>query len=370
MRILQVASTLSVAHGGPVTTVRALSSAWHRSGHSVKTIVTDLADPDLRRGGTTGTVHRYRAHARFGAVSFSPSMHTALGKHVKGSDVVIIHQIHTFPAVWAGASARQYHRPYAVLPHGSLMPDLRRNRAGRKWVFERLWSQTLLRQAAAIVVSSTQEAELSLLPADCPQPVAIVPGAEHAGPFIPVRSAASPIRILYLGRLAREKNIMALIDAWILLGRRRGNAQLWLVGPTYGAHGEKIKQRALAMVDEGVIVYGYANAVDRAELLASSTALVQPSTSESFGLTIVEALWQGCAVVATPNVPAADYAAHVPGVVIARNGTAEALADAIEFVLPRKPTRELTHAECVRTFSWDHTAAAVLETTVGQRHAH
>ncbi|MBA2628251.1 MAG: glycosyltransferase, partial [Gemmatimonadales bacterium] len=54
---------------------------------------------------------------------------------------------------------------------------------------------------------------------------------------------ADDLLVTYVGRLAREKNLDLLLEAWHALGPRRGNAQLALVGR--GPLAETIQRRAI-----------------------------------------------------------------------------------------------------------------------------
>jgi phosphatidylinositol alpha 1,6-mannosyltransferase len=97
--------------------------------------------------------------------------------------------------------------------------------------------------------------------------------------------------VTYVGRLAAEKDLTILLDAWADLGARRGKAQLVLVGqgPMVGEiHARKIP---------GVHLTGLLRGKDLSEAYASSDIFAFPSTTETFGNVALEAMASGLAPV-------------------------------------------------------------------------
>ncbi len=146
--------------------------------------------------------------------------------------------------------------------------------------------------------------------------------------------AGRVIELLYVGRLAREKELEVLIDAFRRL-RERGNREyrLRIVGD--GPIRAKLEEQA---GDEprieftGMCPYGE----ELAAIYASADLLVFPSPNETFSLTVLEALASGVPVVAarrggptgivTPEVgelaepsSPADFAARIEQVVSRRD---------------------------------------------------
>jgi glycosyltransferase involved in cell wall biosynthesis len=93
--------------------------------------------------------------------------------------------------------------------------------------------------------------------------------------------------VTYIGRLAKEKDITRLIDAWVALRGRRGGAQLVLVGR--GPLEEELRARAIP----GVHVVGLLAGRELAEAYASADLFVFPSPTETFGNSLLEAMASG-----------------------------------------------------------------------------
>lgn len=107
--------------------------------------------------------------------------------------------------------------------------------------------------------------------------------------------ADTPV-LLCVGRLAPEKNLDLLLDAYLALKERRPDARLVLVGD--GPERERLQRRCPQAHFAGLRV-----GEDLAGHYASADLFVFPSTTETFGNVVPEAMASGLAVVAF------DYAA-------------------------------------------------------------
>jgi glycosyltransferase involved in cell wall biosynthesis len=151
---------------------------------------------------------------------------------------------------------------------------------------------------------------------------------------------------LFVGRVARHKNVETLLDALAIVRRRDPSIRVVLAG---GEHPSR----------EGVIVPGY---VDEERLLAlyrGAIAVVMPSLMEGFGLPPLEGMALGTPAI-TSNAPAlvevtGDAALHCDAL------SAEQLAEAMER-LARDPglRAELSRRGLVRarSFTWRRCAEA------------
>lgn len=151
---------------------------------------------------------------------------------------------------------------------------------------------------------------------------------------------------LFVGRVARHKNIEALLDALAIVRRRDPSIHVVLAG---GEHPSR----------EGVIVPGY---VDEERLLAlyrDAIAVVMPSFMEGFGLPPLEGMALGTPAI-TSNAPAlvevtGDAALHFDAT------SAEQLADAMTRLANDPDLRaELSRrgVERARPFTWRRCAEA------------
>lgn len=109
--------------------------------------------------------------------------------------------------------------------------------------------------------------------------------------------------VLFLGRLSYVKGMDLLAGAWPLVVRDAPTAHLVLAGADdeglFQAFARKLS--ACGMGDTYTYV-GIADAPRKAALLRTCSVLASPSISESFGMSIVEAMAEGKPVVVTEGV--------------------------------------------------------------------
>lgn len=110
--------------------------------------------------------------------------------------------------------------------------------------------------------------------------------------------------VTYIGRLAKEKDLLRLLAAWRTLGERRGNAQLVLVGR--GPLEEEIAGMRLPGVHLAGLLAGRA----LSEAYASADLFVFPSATETFGNSLLEAMASGLPALAVRAGGVLEYARH------------------------------------------------------------
>lgn len=189
-------------------------------------------------------------------------------------------------------------------------------------------------------VSATAAAPL---PSD--MEVAIIPnGVDVGAMLVPIERQEH--RVVFLGRDEPRKGLDLLLQAWPEVAEAVPEAELVVMGADRGTPGVRWMGR---VGDE-----------TKSELLSSSAIYVAPHTGgESFGITLVEAMAAGAAVVAS-NLPAfvdvaQDAARYFPV------GDASRLAvDLIELLQDRRKREVLASRGEVRarTYDWSHVVGA------------
>jgi glycosyltransferase involved in cell wall biosynthesis len=202
--------------------------------------------------------------------------------------------------------------------------------------------------------------------------------------------------VLFVGRLSPEKGLHDLIDAFHLVLQRFPDARLHLVGGAgsapielmvelskepqvralrkfYEKNGYGAKDPYLGMLEKAAgaelgkrILFRGRVGHDQIERAYEEAAvLVNPSLSESFGISLVEAMMRRIAVVAT-RTGGMTYTVD-PGVTgyLVEPANPAALADAICEVLadPERARKmgEAGRVKAVEKFSWEKTAGILLE---------
>jgi glycosyltransferase involved in cell wall biosynthesis len=130
-------------------------------------------------------------------------------------------------------------------------------------------------------------------------------------------TADTPVAI-HVGRLAPEKNLALVFDAWHAIRQVRDDVRLVLVG-------DGPERAALQRAHPQAVFAGMRTGVDLATHYASGDLFLFPSVTETFGNVLMEALASGLAAVAF------DYAAARQHIVHGRHGLLAPFGDAGAF---------------------------------------
>jgi glycosyltransferase involved in cell wall biosynthesis len=164
--------------------------------------------------------------------------------------------------------------------------------------------------------------------------------------------------VTYIGRIAREKNLKHLLAAWKTLAPERGSAQLALVGR--GPLEEAIRKRRIP----GVHVLGLMHDRMLAEAYASADIFVFPSTTETFGNSLLEAMGSGLPCLAANAAGVLEFARHGQNAwLVAPNSTA-AVAHGLRRLLGDSALRRQLAAGGLATAverGWDQVYDELLE---------
>ncbi|EHJ48103.1 glycosyl transferase group 1 [Solidesulfovibrio carbinoliphilus subsp. oakridgensis] len=156
----------------------------------------------------------------------------------------------------------------------------------------------LWRQAAHVVANSRGLAALARTSAG-QTPIAMIPNGVDTALFTPASelSREGPVRLVFVGRLVRQKGLDVLLDA---LARLPETAcfELSIVGD--GPLRRELAERARRLgLGDRVRFAGWVGRADMPELLREADAFVFPSRDEGMPNAVLEAMAAGLAVAAT-----------------------------------------------------------------------
>ena len=258
-----------------------------------------------------------------------------------------------------------------------LAPFIRRVSARKKWIYNRLIADQIIRNAAVIIYTAEGErretAELHF-----PTPSVVIPTGVDIRQFaiLPARGRfrarflggdTGPL-VLFLARLHAKKGLDILIQAMVSVIAKFPEARLAIVGPhdPKSLHEKVLQWIKEAGIEAQTVVPGAADPQMRVEAFADSDLYVLPSFEENFGLSVFEAMSSGLPVVVSDTLNyAAEIAASGAGLSVPRS--AESFADGM-IALLSDPERRRNMGACgrqlARKYSPEETGAKVKELTL------
>jgi glycosyltransferase involved in cell wall biosynthesis len=366
VRVLHVTPYFAPAYryGGPPRSILGLCRALGVAGVDVEVFTTTANGDQPLPSAPQGIVYdgvrvRYFPLAWPQRYWRASGLRSALRRAAADADLVHVHGLWNMTS-WAGvAAARAAGKPYLVSPRGMLQPEARQRHREMKalayWGIER----ANLRDAAMLHATSALEGrELTRYGPPVmliPNGVALRPATPEAIEGVRARAGlgAGDDVVTFLGRLHPIKRLDLLAEAFAIVRHARPNARLIIAGPDEGGYREDVEAlfapvssftRWIGSVDDDAI----------AALLASTDVLVQCSDSESFGMSVAEALTAGVPVVVTKRSGWVEVDALGCGFSVAHEPVS--IADGILRVLDhadRAALKSRASAWARKTFAWD-----------------
>lgn len=339
MRVLHVLPSIAPQHGGPTRALVQACTALVGLGIDVTIAATGTVPTTRTPGGAE--VVAFQRDTDF--YSTSLPLRRWLRREATRFDVIHVHELFTFPSIAGARAADAAERPYVLTPHGVLM---RWGRMHRRPALKRLSIALVERRVvdrAAVVHFTTERERTESLEVVAPQRDAVFPLgldlSEFASP--PPRDALEErlpeLRgrqyVLFLSRLHPVKGAETLLRSFARLDAPP--VALVIAGDGDPAYVRRLRDLAADLgIAERVVFAGFLDERERLAALASALCLVQPSASESFGVSVVEALAAGIPVVATDGVALSeDVAAAGAGVAVAVSADPAVLAEVLERIL-------------------------------------
>lgn len=167
--------------------------------------------------------------------------------------------------------------------------------------------------------------------------------------------------LLYVGRIALEKNLGVLLEAAAFVMRGDPAVRLWLVGD--GPHRQACVERARALgIGDRVTFAGFVPRTEVDRYYAAADLFVFSSVTETQGLVVQEAMTYGLPTVALAGGGASDSIIDdVNGFAV--RGDSEALGETIAFVLQDEATYARLSQGAQRTVR-QYSASAMTERVV------
>jgi glycosyltransferase involved in cell wall biosynthesis len=364
--------------GGPAMKVRAIARGLALRGHQVTVLTTDLGvqgrsdamelarSPWGWRSGTDSVETFYlRPQGLYRSLTWNPAVHSFCRERVSSFGVAHIYGLYDLLAPPVARACRKLGIPYVVEPIGMFRPIIRS--IPLKWVYRRLFGDTLIRGAQRIVATSVQEqrelveggvsAARIVIRRNGIEPPAQMParGSFRRQWRIPENAQL----VLFLGRLVTKKSPELLLEAFARYQARpasRRPAVLVLAGPDEGdGYRQRLEASAgrLGLSASQVLFTGPLYDDAKWSAYRDADVFVLPSQNENFGNTAAEAVACGTPVLLTDRCGVAALVEGRAGLVVPHR--CDALAAALERLLDDAILRQqlkMGCAEVARELGW------------------
>lgn len=379
MRVAQVLLRYD-APGGVETHVRELSRELRKSGEEVRIYASDLFSEDgwVRRPNASREldgipVERFPAVKRLVPGLTLPLLPGLVGALDRDRPEVIHAHSHRYGHVLEAALvAESRDIPLVVTTHyhpaDPWEPPIKK---GLLRVQDFAFGATAYRTAGALIVETEREAAAVREFAPGTKLRVIPPGVDlERWSDLPSPEGARsltglpPKYLLFAGRLARNKGLPTLLEAWAGLPAA-SRPELVLVGQDWGMRGE-LEARAKQL---GVLAHlrflGSVEPERYRAVFAGAGAFVLPSEYEAFGLVLLEAMAARLPIVATRVGGVPEVVAEGETALLVEAGNVGEMRSAIQGLLAdpvrAKSLGDAGRARLEARFSWARTAKAVRE---------
>src|SRR5438034_7923218 len=316
MRVVHVLASASGSWGGPPRVVRDLTHALGPLG--VDNVVVALKTRGsflVEFSGRTKLVECGTAAIPKLAIPASTNLVRKLTKEIESADLVHIHELWHFPHVTGALISLALDRPYVITLHGELQPWPMTQHSFLKRVAWHAYEKQILQRTSCLHVLTPLEREAT--EALCPGvPISVIPNGvdlsliDMALETVPRLSRADggidEPYLLFVGRLAPEKGLRVLLDAFSILHNDMKELRLIIAGPDeLGLWGAlKIQAQELG-ISKRVSYLGTVSEPNKYRLFASARAFILTSATEGLSVSLLEALACGTpAIISTgSNLP-------------------------------------------------------------------
>lgn len=310
MSVYVISNHCLPAHGGPFQVLSDQMRLLHRPVRPVAVMV--CKPPDIPGCAA-------RAADWGGGARIFPSWHYGISwsltwwllRSIGPNDVLLVHMLWDYSSLLPAVIAWMRGAGLVLIPHGSVIEESRRAGLLKAAVLA-LYGGLLRRTRNRVIALTERESDEIKRCGLSPDPVIIPNGVDCSGylgfpppPRTGPKEGAVRRRLLYLGRIAEEKNLGMLIEAVALVQDqlRTLGVLLELVGPDHGGYQSVLEARIRDLHLRDLVVFrGAQYGANKVDYIQACDCLVSPSNREALSISVLEGLACGRPVAINASV--------------------------------------------------------------------
>jgi glycosyltransferase involved in cell wall biosynthesis len=307
-----------------------------------------------------------------GGLSWSPPLKWKIEQVIREADIVHNHSLWMLPNSYGSRLAARHDKPVVITAHGALEPWAVQNSGWKKRVVGRWFQNQDLQRADCIHVNSRAEVE-GIRQRGLRCSIAVIPNGIHPPDYEDLPAAESfraqfpqtrDRKIaLFMARLDKKKGLGHLIPAWQRVVTRHSNWHLVLAGPDTGYESTARMLVGNLHLQGSVTFTGPLHGNAKRAALAAADIFVQPSFSEGFSMSILEAMACRLPVLITPSSNFAEVVSAKAGLCV--EPYVDGTADGLESLLALSAEERTSMGERARSliesrYTWGHVAETTL----------
>jgi len=354
MKIIQIAPYYPPHLGGMESCVREISEKLAKKGHSIEVFASNIGSEEEKPKSIKNLTVRYLKAWDFAHTPLIPSLFFKLTTISKDSVMHVHVSQPLIPEIaWLISKIRKI--SYIAHVHVDIEPT---GKMGFLLPFyKKFFLKRVLRAASKIVVPTRDYAALISKKYVIPEhKIAVIPYGVDLNNFKSISTELhNPIKLLFVGRLAKQKNIPLLINSLKkIIDKNDFNIELHVVGD--GEEKNKIALLIKALkLDDKVILHGSLIGNRLYQIYSNSDIFILPSAYESFGIVLIEAMASGLPIVVS-DIPAVGNVIENEKTGLLTKLTPEDFSKAIETMITNSELREgliRNGLKEVKKYDWD-----------------
>jgi len=348
------------ASGGPTVVVKNIAAELS-ANHQLNVVAGSIPDSEAE-------ISVIAHHVASGESFFARTFQKKVKQLLRETNPDIVHSHGLWRAFNKAFTQESLVRkiPLIIQPHGMLDPWALSHKRIKKLIAYHVFQKRLLSRADLLVANSHLEME-NMRKLGFKNPIALIPNGIDLPDVQAVNSLAKEPpsekkKLVFIGRLHPVKGLVELIKAFATISQSNPDWQLVIAGSGSPSFTKQLQQlvKRLKMSD-AVIFTGFLKGDEKWKLLLGASLFVAPSHSESFGVSILEALSMGVPVVTTNNTPWSEIRTRDCGWIcdVGMKPLVEVLSEALNTSDESLHSKGLNALAFSKNFSWPKIAEMI-----------